>query len=106
MKEFMINRRQFISAAAAASTASLLAQQKYEWGGPVLDMNGKVVGVVASGLRGARVNFAIPVTHVTRFVDRPDILFTAPALTQWSSATPGSAIGAKIAIPSSSLATS
>src|SRR5260370_15561322 len=39
MKEFMITRRQFISAAATASTASLLAQQKYEWGGPVLDIH-------------------------------------------------------------------
>src|ERR1700680_1743731 len=36
VKEFVINRRQFISAAAAASTASLWAQQRNEWGGPVL----------------------------------------------------------------------
>src|SRR5579863_2618554 len=35
----MINRRQFVSSAAAASTASLLAQQSYEWGGPVLDIH-------------------------------------------------------------------
>ena len=35
----MINRRQFISAAAAASTASLVAQQTYEWGGPALDIH-------------------------------------------------------------------
>ena len=35
----MINRRQFISAAAAATTASLWAQQSYEWGGPVLDIH-------------------------------------------------------------------
>ena len=35
----MINRRHFIRAAAAASTASLLAQQSYEWGGPVLDIH-------------------------------------------------------------------
>ncbi len=35
----MINRRQFIAAAAAASTASLLAQPSYEWGGPVLDIH-------------------------------------------------------------------
>src|SRR5438876_484008 len=35
LKEFMINRRQFISAAATASTASLWAQQTNEWGGPV-----------------------------------------------------------------------
>ena len=32
----MINRRQFISAAASTS---LLAQQRYEWGGPVLDIH-------------------------------------------------------------------
>ena len=51
-------------------------------GGPVLDMNGKVVGVVVSRIARTRVNFAIPVTHVTRFVDRPDILFTAPAITR------------------------
>jgi predicted TIM-barrel fold metal-dependent hydrolase len=35
----MINRRQFIGAAAAASAASLVAQQSYEWGGPVLDIH-------------------------------------------------------------------
>ncbi len=35
----MLNRRQFISAAAAASTASVMAQQSYEWGGPVLDIH-------------------------------------------------------------------
>jgi hypothetical protein len=35
----MINRRRFISAAAAASTASLVAQQSYEWGGPALDIH-------------------------------------------------------------------
>jgi predicted TIM-barrel fold metal-dependent hydrolase len=35
----MINRRQFIGVAAAASTASLVAQQSYEWDGPVLDIH-------------------------------------------------------------------
>jgi predicted TIM-barrel fold metal-dependent hydrolase len=34
----MINRRQFITA-AAASTATLLAQPTYEWGGPALDIH-------------------------------------------------------------------
>lgn len=33
----MINRRQFI--AGAAASASLLAQPRYEWGGPVLDIH-------------------------------------------------------------------
>src|SRR6266853_1329716 len=36
---FMINRRQFISASAAALTASLWAQQENEWGGPALDIH-------------------------------------------------------------------
>jgi hypothetical protein len=49
-------------------------------GGPVLDKDGKVVGVVVSGFRGSGVNFAIPVSHVTRFVARPEILFDPPAL--------------------------
>jgi len=35
----MINRRQFLSTAAAAPAASLLAQQSYEWDGPVLDIH-------------------------------------------------------------------
>ena len=35
----MINRRKFIGAATAASTALLPAQQGYEWGGPVLDIH-------------------------------------------------------------------
>src|SRR5215469_8405753 len=35
----MINRRKFIGAAAAASTALLPAQQGYEWGGAVLDIH-------------------------------------------------------------------
>src|SRR5262245_57421384 len=38
-KEVMLNRRQFISAAAANSTASLWAQQRNEWGGNVLDIH-------------------------------------------------------------------
>jgi S1-C subfamily serine protease len=62
-------------------------------GGPVLDREGKVVGVVASGVvRGSPgsvgaatgVNFAIPVSHVRRFLARPEILFDAPML-KWSS---------------------
>jgi hypothetical protein len=50
-------------------------------GGPVLDKAGKVVGVVASGIRGAGVNFAIPVNQVSQFLARPDLQITAPALT-------------------------
>jgi predicted TIM-barrel fold metal-dependent hydrolase len=35
----MLDRRQFLRTSAAATTASLLAQQSYEWGGPVLDIH-------------------------------------------------------------------
>ena len=34
-------------------------------------MNGKVVGVVASGIRGLRVNFAIPVTQLLLLYPSP-----------------------------------
>src|SRR5262249_33128656 len=52
-------------------------------GGPVLDKNGRVIGVVVSGVvdRGPTgINYAIPVSHVTRFLTRPDIQFTPPRL--------------------------
>jgi S1-C subfamily serine protease len=49
-------------------------------GGPVLGPDGKVVGVVVAGVKGSGVNFAIPVSHVTRFVDRVDLRLAAPAL--------------------------
>ena len=50
-------------------------------GGPVLTSDGKVVGVVVSGVRGAGVNFAIPINHIHRFLARPELLFAPPALT-------------------------
>jgi WD40 repeat protein len=49
-------------------------------GGPVLDKNGKVVGVVAAGIPGRGVNLAIPVSVLARFVARPDIHFDPPQL--------------------------
>jgi S1-C subfamily serine protease len=54
-------------------------------GGPVLDKNGKVVGVVVSGVvvggfGRTGVNFAIPVSHVTRLLARPDVQFNPPQL--------------------------
>jgi hypothetical protein len=51
-------------------------------GGPVLDKNGKVVGVVVAGVRGAGVNFAIPVNQVTKFLAKPDLEIKTPSLTQ------------------------
>jgi hypothetical protein len=50
-------------------------------GGPVLNRQGKVVGVVASRLpKAAGVNFAIPVSHVRPFVETAEIEFLPPAL--------------------------
>ena len=51
-------------------------------GGPVLDDQGKVVGVVVSGIRGAQaINQAIPVSHLETFLKTPDIQVTFPELT-------------------------
>jgi hypothetical protein len=49
-------------------------------GGPVLDRKGKVVGVVVSGIQGSGVNMAIPVSHLQRFLARPEVTFTPPAI--------------------------
>ena len=51
-------------------------------GGPVLDRNGRVVGVVVAGVRGSGVNFVIPVNLLTSFLARPDLTFTPPVLTR------------------------
>jgi S1-C subfamily serine protease len=47
-------------------------------GGPVLDPQGNVVGVVQAGVRGSGVNFAIPVSHLSAFLRKPEFVF-APA---------------------------
>ena len=51
-------------------------------GGPILDSNGKVVGVVVSGIPAKGINQAIPVSHLDRFLKRPDIAFVPPELTR------------------------
>src|SRR5262249_51154496 len=49
-------------------------------GGPALDGSGQVVGVLA-GLQGSgSLNQAIPVSHVRRFLARPDLQFPPPVL--------------------------
>lgn len=47
-------------------------------GGPLLDRFGKVIGVVVSGIRTTRINFAIPVTHIEKLAAAPMIFFTPP----------------------------
>jgi hypothetical protein len=51
-------------------------------GGPLLDRYGKIVGVVAAGIPGAGINFAIPVNRLERFLARPDVQFTPPVITR------------------------
>jgi S1-C subfamily serine protease len=55
-------------------------------GGPVLDKDGKVVGVVVSMAVAQRlgrtgISYAVPASHLARFLARPDIEFDPPALT-------------------------
>jgi hypothetical protein len=49
-------------------------------GGPLLDKDGKVVGVVVSGVQGAGVNFAIPVGYLSKFLARPEFVFEPPSI--------------------------
>ncbi|MDY3552419.1 serine protease [Gemmata sp. JC717] len=49
-------------------------------GGPVLDDNGKVVGVVVGGIGGKSINLAVPVNQLERFLKAPDITFVPPAV--------------------------
>lgn len=50
-------------------------------GGPVLDDQGRVVGVVVSGVRGTQgINQAIPVSHLMRFLKAPEIVIRPPTL--------------------------
>lgn len=57
-------------------------------GGPLLDEQGKVVGIVASGIVGTGVNFAVPSSCLTRLLQKPDISMTIPDLTPLNLATP------------------
>lgn len=68
-------------------------------GGPVLDSNGRVIGIVQSGMPGAGINFAIPVSRLQKFLkdpvdssarpDAPSVPDPGPAV----SAPPGDAGG-------------
>jgi hypothetical protein len=42
-------------------------------GGPVLDQQGRVIGIVEKGIEGAGINFAIPVDHLQFLLLRPHI---------------------------------
>jgi WD40 repeat protein/S1-C subfamily serine protease len=49
-------------------------------GGPVLGPDGKVVGVAQATVKGAAINFAIPVGQLRAFLEAPGLVFDPPAL--------------------------
>ncbi len=49
-------------------------------GGPLLDTDGRVIGIVKTGIIGSGVNFAIPVGRVEKFLERPEITVAVPAV--------------------------
>jgi Trypsin-like peptidase domain/Concanavalin A-like lectin/glucanases superfamily len=50
-------------------------------GGPAIDKNGNLIGIVQSGLQGARLNFAIPVSVVRESLSAPALVLRNPAVT-------------------------
>ena len=46
----------------------------------MLDQQGKVIGVLVSGVNDAQATYAIPVSAVKRFLSRPEVQFTPPRL--------------------------
>jgi hypothetical protein len=50
-------------------------------GGPVVDKKGNLIGIVRSGMLGARLNFAIPVSLVREFLSGPALVLRNPGLT-------------------------
>jgi hypothetical protein len=51
-------------------------------GGPVINDKGVVVGVVSSGVPGAGINFAVPVSKLMALLDRPELSFTPPVIAE------------------------
>lgn len=59
-------------------------------GGALLNLRGKIVGVVVSGVRGAGGHFVIPSDRLAAFLAVPDLRLTAPALTRANQDRPAS----------------
>jgi len=49
-------------------------------GGPAVDKKGNLIGIVRSGMLGARLNFAIPVSLVREFLSGPALVLRDPGL--------------------------
>jgi len=57
-------------------------------GGPILDPEGRVIGIANAGIRGAALNFAVPVNLLQDFLSTPDVEFTAPVLNAGNAGQP------------------
>ena len=49
-------------------------------GGPLVDKEGKVIGIINSGIPGANVNFAIPTTKLLPILQKPVLSLKAPQI--------------------------
>jgi S1-C subfamily serine protease len=50
-------------------------------GGPVIDRQGNLIGIIQSGVPGAMLNFAIPVSVVREFLSGPVLVLRDPGIT-------------------------
>lgn len=57
-------------------------------GGPVMNMHGQVVGIVAGGRPGAQISIATPVDLLRAFLRRPQIIFNPPSITHGKAGRP------------------
>jgi len=57
-------------------------------GGPLLNRQGKVLGVVVAGIKGTQVNLAIPSTIVSTFIGRPELEFKLPSIARTAQSQP------------------
>jgi S1-C subfamily serine protease len=79
-------------------------------GGPVLDENGRLIGVAVATVRGAAINLAISVSRLFEFLKAPVLVFNPPPLTYkertrpvtWTvkvqPSTPGAKLPEKLAV--------
>ena len=49
-------------------------------GGPVLDNQGRIIGIVQAGVPGSGVNFVIPVRRLQKFLEKPEVALTPTSI--------------------------
>jgi hypothetical protein len=57
-------------------------------GGPLVDAEGRVIGVVVAGITGTGLKFAVPISHLVRFLQKPALTFVPPELDTRSARQP------------------